>query len=263
MKRVIVFIAILFVLVSGSAPSVPVQEGNQRIRSFSRAKTLLHKVVYSDDADRFTFYCGCKYNEKKEIDWESCGYTPGNQRKRAKRVEWEHIVPVHAFGKDLVEWKTGHPECVDSKGKSFKGRNCASKMNELFQFMAADMYNLVPSVGEINAVRSNYPFKDKTTDEQPYGKCDFRVIKKKAMPADNTKGKIARVYLYMESAYPGFNIVHHKNRKMFKEWDSSNPVTIDECLKNEKIEKLQGNRNHIVYSRCRNIKKQSNLLKIN
>ncbi len=249
MKRFLLFCFILTGFIS-VFPEIHYQQGNETIKSFSRAKRYLHRVIYSDDPDRTTFYCNCKYDDKGKIDWGSCGYVPGRQRKRAKRLEWEHVVPAHAFGKDLPEWKFGHPECITRAGKPFKGRNCASKVNKKFQLMIADMYNLVPSVGEINAVRSNYPFKEKTTDSRPYGECDFRVIDRKAMPADHTKGKIARIYMYMESAYPGFGIIHHKNRKMFEKWDAEHGVTDRECYINQEIEKIQGNRNHIVHSRC-------------
>jgi len=252
MKTIVIFLLTFMFILSAGTP-VTTQEGNQRIKSFSRAKTLLHKVVYSGEKERHTFYCGCKYDEKGKVDWESCGYKPGNIKNRAKKLEWEHVVPAHAFGKDLAEWKNGHPDCVDSKGKPFKGRNCASKVNKKFQFILADMYNLVPAVGEINAVRSNYPFKDKTTDERPFGQCDFRVINNQAMPADHIKGVIARIYLYMDSAYPGHDIVHNKNRAMFNEWDSKHPVNTQECLRSQEIEKLQGNRNNIVFQRCQSL----------
>ena len=52
--------------------------------------------------------------------------------------------------------RDGHPECVSSMGKTFKGRNCARKMAILFRYMEADLYNLYPAIGEVNGLRSNY-----------------------------------------------------------------------------------------------------------
>lgn len=66
---------------------------------------------------------------------------------------WEHIVPAHAFGQSFKEWREGHPECVNRKGKLFRGRNCAQKVNIKFRYMQADMYNLVLAMGEINSLR--------------------------------------------------------------------------------------------------------------
>src|SRR6266436_9092627 len=60
----------------------------------------------------------------------------------SKRLAWEHVVPAEAFGQSFPEWREGHPACVDSKGKAFKGRNCARKMATQFRYMEADLYNL-------------------------------------------------------------------------------------------------------------------------
>lgn len=40
--------------------------------------------------------------------------------KRAKKVEWEHVVPAENFGRAFSEWRDGQEYCVDSKSQSFK-----------------------------------------------------------------------------------------------------------------------------------------------
>ena len=100
-----------------------VQPGNTSNDSFSKSKKLLHKVIYNDAASRQDIYCGCQYDEKKEVDFASCGYAPQKDNKRAHRIEWEHVVPAEAFGQSFPEWRNGHPDCVDNRGRSFKGRN--------------------------------------------------------------------------------------------------------------------------------------------
>ncbi|EFK08946.1 nuclease, EndA/NucM family [delta proteobacterium NaphS2] len=113
-------LALLFVL-----PCQAVDKGNTTNDSFNKAKKILLRDVYLDH--RTTFYCGYPFNSQKQI--LPCGnYTPKKEGKRAHRLEWEHIVPAHAFGQSVPEWRNGHPECVASKGKPFKGRNCARKM---------------------------------------------------------------------------------------------------------------------------------------
>lgn len=231
-------------------PQLQTQKPNESIKSFSKAKQYLQKVIYGEDSLRKTFYCGCSYSEKLNVDFESCGYVVRKNKKRAKRVEWEHVVPASTFGKHFPEWKNGHPECVDSKGKPFKGRNCASKMSKQFQLMQADMYNLVPAVGEINADRSDFKYGIIPGEERNYGECDFEVSDKTAEPTEKIRGDIARIYMYMDSAYPGFGIINEKNRKMFNEWNDSDPVTLEECERGEKIEKTQGNTNLILKSQC-------------
>jgi len=227
-----------------------IQQPNEFIASFSKAKVLLHKVIHSESASRKTFYCGCSYDEKLNVDFESCGYIPGKNKKRAKRVEWEHIVPASVFGRKFSEWNYGHPDCVDSLGKKFKGRNCASKMNRSFQFMQADMYNLVPAIGEINADRSDFSFGIVSGEKREYGACDFEIENRTAEPAENIRGDIARIYLYMDSAYPGFAIINEKNKKMFEAWNKSDPVDLKECVRNMEIEKIQGNQNLITKNQC-------------
>jgi len=92
-----------------------------------------------------TFYCGCAYAENT-VDLQSCGYQPIKNSKRARQLEWEHVVPAEAFGQSFPEWREGHPECADLKGQPFKGRNCARKVAVLFRYMEADLYNLQPTI---------------------------------------------------------------------------------------------------------------------
>jgi endonuclease I len=141
---------------SSSAPqsSPTASTPTVRVASFNQAKRALERI-YADH--RTTFYCGCRYDAARRIDLGSCGYTPKNAgSSRARRIEWEHVVAAEAFGQSFREWREGHPECLDKRGKPFKGRNCARKMSTAFRRMEADMHNLYPVIGELNALRSNY-----------------------------------------------------------------------------------------------------------
>ena len=139
MKYILIIISLI--ILSSDAYSQ-----NTQITSFSKSKKLLLKV-YKDNP--FTLYCGCKFKGKKP-NLSSCGYIPKKDRKRANRIEWEHVVPAHAFGQSFSEWRNGHPKCVSKKGKKFKGRKCAQKTNEEYRRMQADMFNLYPAIGEVN-----------------------------------------------------------------------------------------------------------------
>jgi deoxyribonuclease-1 len=69
--------------------------------SFPKSKQELRKI-HKDH--QVTFYCGCKYNYSNKdnmIDRGSCGYVPrneyaksGKKNERARRIEFEHVVPV-------------------------------------------------------------------------------------------------------------------------------------------------------------------------
>lgn len=111
--------------------------------SFSQSKKLLLKKVYYDH--HFTFYCENPYEikivngkEKALIIQDSKYYSPrkpstksGKENERAKRVEFEHIMPAENFGRHLSCWKEG-------------GRK-ACKNDPTFNEMEADMHNLVPA----------------------------------------------------------------------------------------------------------------------
>jgi len=56
---------------------------------------------------------------KKAIT-EYNGYTGTKYAKRAKRIEWEHVVPAHNFGQTFEAWRTGDAQCVNNKGKLLK-----------------------------------------------------------------------------------------------------------------------------------------------
>ncbi|MGL5047517.1 MAG: endonuclease [Shewanella sp.] len=87
-------------------------------------------------------------------------------------------------------------------------KNCATNSNE-FNKMEADMHNLVPA---------------------------------------NTRGKIARTYLYMQQTY-GLQIASSQ-LKLFKAWDKTYPVDTIECKRDNAIAQKQGNHNPFVQHAC-------------
>jgi len=196
-----------------------------------------------------TLYCGCSFKGKKP-NLSSCGYIPKKNKKRANRIEWEHVVPAHAFGQSFSEWRDGHTKCVKKNGKKFKGRKCAGKVNKEYRRMQADMFNLYPAIGEVNGRRSNYSMAIIKGEKREFGKCDVEIKNKKVEPKESIRGEIARTYLYMDSVYPGRGIISKKNRKLFDAWNKSDPVDEWECERTKRIEKIQGNRNEIVFEKC-------------
>ncbi|MCP4339837.1 MAG: endonuclease I [Desulfobulbaceae bacterium] len=218
--------------------------GNTTIDSFSKAKKLLLKQVYHDH--RTTFYCGCPFTAKKRII-QSDKFSPTTKYvKRSRKIEWEHVVPAQAFGQSFSEWRDGDPECVNKKGKAFKGRKCAEKVNMTYRYMQADLYNLVPANGQVNALRSNYSYAMIPGEPRVFGSCDMEIEDRKAEPRPEIRGDIARIYFYMDKAYPGRGIIGKKNREMLKAWDKADPVDDWERERCRRIERLQGNRNGFV-----------------
>ncbi|WP_409439113.1 endonuclease [Psychromonas sp. GE-S-Ul-11] len=104
------------------------------------------------------------------------------------RVEWEHVVPAENFGRTFIEWREGDKQCVTSKGKAYKGRKCANRVNDEYKYMKADMHNLFPAIWAVNAMRSNYNFQLLPQVESGFGSCLMKVNNKKAEPPVESRG---------------------------------------------------------------------------
>jgi deoxyribonuclease-1 len=216
--------------------------------SFSKAKKLMMEKVYFDHKE--TLYCGAAFDEKKRVTLPSGFYTE-KHKKRANRVEWEHVVPAENFGRTFSEWRNGHPNCVDSKGKAFKGRNCASKVNKEYRYMQSDLYNLYPAIGAVNAMRSNYNFTMIPDAATVFGTCQVKIDGKKVEPPMESRGQIARTYLYMEQRYPRYRM-SKSQKQLMTVWNSQYPVTSVECKRADRIAAIQGNENLFVSEQCQN-----------
>lgn len=206
-------------------PPRPIQPAHISLpQSFTQAKKILSRQIYANDNERQTFYCGCNYSKDGRIDPLSCGYTPRKAGSmRAARLEWEHIVPSAYIGKGRACWEKGDPECKTSKGKSFKGRRCCQKVDANFRAIEADLHNLVPEIGELNADRSNFPYRNIPGETRLYGSCDFEVDTKlkEAEPAVPLRGFIGRTWLYMHEAH-GVPITDD-DKKVYKAWANRYP----------------------------------------
>jgi len=193
------------------------------IDSFSKAKKLLLKL-YSDR--QITFYCNCQFDQLKKVDADDCGYIPRKNARRGNRIEWEHVVPAHRFGSHLTCWseQASFPRCIKKNGKTLSGRRCCRKINPSFKEMEADMMNLVPAVGELNADRSNYAFGMLEGESRRYGQCDFEVNTRQKItePHVSLRGDIARIYLYFENKY-GLKLTETEEI-YFDQWNMDDPI---------------------------------------
>lgn len=219
---------------------------NTTIDSFNEAKKLLEKKVYPDH--RITIYCNAVFDKKKNITLPD-GFTTSKHEKRSHRVEWEHVVPAENFGRAFPEWRDGHPDCVDSKGRDFKGRRCAEKVNMTYRHMQADMYNLYPAIGSVNALRSNINFGMLPGAKSDFGTCQMKIEGNTVEPPESARGVIARTYKYMDAAYKEFNM-SRQQKQLMDAWDKMYPVDAWECERARRVEKIQKNRNEIVAKAC-------------
>ncbi len=218
------------------------------LTSFTAAKKKARNEVYFDH--RKTLYCVCDYTHSTTasggaIDPTACGYQVRADPARGGQLEWEHIMPAFEFGHLRTCWSEGHAICVNSDGTSFKGRACCKKSgaDPEFRKMEADLHNLAPSVGELNADRSNHPYGMVPGGPREYGVCDFEVggSPKVAEPMESIQGDVARVWLYMSETY---NVrLSQEEQAMFEAWHVADPVDAFELLRDQRIEAIQGNKN--------------------
>jgi deoxyribonuclease-1 len=157
-------------------------------------------------------YCGGTFNAKKKVTPQR-GFTTTKYVKRSKKVEWEHAVPAENFGRTFSEWHDGHKQCINSKGNTFKGRKCAEKVNSEYRYQA-DMFNLYPAIGAVNALRSNYNFTMLPVVKSDFGSCVMKIENKKAEPPEEARGQISRTYLYMEDAYKRYSMSKSQRQLM-------------------------------------------------
>lgn len=248
-------IAVSFFSVSNSFASVENEVIRSAPTSFSKAKKIMAKV-YADNPQ--SFYCGCAFKaqlkasgkgKKLTPDLASCGYKIRKQKKRAQRIEWEHVMPAHHFGQHMACWKQG-------------GRK-ACKKDPKFRAMEADLVNLVPAVGEVNGDRSNYKFglladtesvnssasssanfsanpstKPSAKPPASYGACAMRIDfkAKRAEPPEQVRGDIARIYFYMSEKY---NIpLSDQQQKLFQAWAKQDPADDWEVTRQQRLAKF-------------------------
>ena len=216
-------------------PSRPRVTSSSSQQDFDHAKRELRKLFGKGE----DFYCSCHYDfdQKPQVNPQACGLNLKGDR--ARRIEWEHVVPASAFGRKFAEWKKGDAQC--GNGKKKKGRECARIASAEFRQMEGDMYNLVPAVGELNRLRGDKVYAEIPGEMREFGKCDFETLGQKTEPRDEIRGDIARIYFYMDARYPGFEIINTDNKSMMERWHLADPMDEAERRRIAKIAAIQGN----------------------
>lgn len=195
---------------------------------------------------RKTFFCGCAYTSEHRVARGTCGYRTRADEALSKRVSWDRIVPVRAFGAHRACWKTA--TCKDEAGNAYSGVRCCRETDPVFAAMERDLHNLVPVVSEIQNDRSNFPFGEIEREERLYGACDFEVDRgrKIAEPREEIRGDIARAYLYLYRTYGDGLPLRREELQTFVEWDVADPADEWEVRRNRQIADIQGMSNGFV-----------------
>lgn len=220
--RSILLFAMWFVQVSAWA-NVP--------QTYTEAKQIAREIWQEN---RATFYCGCRYDKQGLIDFNSCDFSPRNKRKN-KRIEWEHVVPVSWYGQQLPCWRSKN--CTN-KNKVMSNRACCQKTDPRFRKMETDLHNLVPCERDVNRARANFPFVELTQNQSGYDEfqgCQLLINDKQrwVAPPNERKGWIARINLYMIKTYS--IPLSKKLIATYEAWDKAYPPSAEETAWLEKV----------------------------
>ncbi|MCH8173410.1 MAG: endonuclease, partial [Proteobacteria bacterium] len=233
----IVFFLMAF---SGTPPAetTPIFEETNYPTSWSTTKKRATEI---HEGHEITIYCGCEYTPKGAsggvIDHSTCEFLnrPNISDTRAVRLEWEHIVPASLMpAREHSCWIDGsRSECERNGPPEIKA-------------MIFDLHNLVPSVGQVNADRSNLRYGEIEGEVLVFGRCDFEYSRELgiAEPAPEVRGDVARVWFYMRDTHgvvftPG-------EEEMFQEWSEGDPVGEWEIERNRRIYCEQGTFNSYI-----------------
>jgi len=201
--------------------------------NFDQAKKLAQRI-HAPAAT--SFYCDCtiRWQGSKGIpDLAGCGYQVRKNGPRANRIELEHVMPAHHLGHQRQCWQSG-------------GRKKCVKTDSVFRLMEADLYNLVPAIGEVNGDRSNYRFGMLPATPALHGACPVRVDFKQQVfePPASVRGDIARTYFYMADKYN--LILSRAQQQLFMAWHQLDPVSPAELQLNQRTRQHMGHDNPFI-----------------
>lgn len=185
------------------------------IADYSEARALLWSSLYREGGN--TLYCGESFN---------------SQQRNGFNVE--HVFPM--------SWVTNSLDCGT--------RNQCRAKSATFNKIEADLHNLYPSRTDVNQARSSFAFGEINGERREFGSdCDFEVSEnlRLAEPAPSTRGEVARSMFYMAYQYRQNGLkLFSKQQRLLQQWHQSDAPSEHEKSRNNKIEKLQGNRNPFI-----------------
>ena len=139
--------------------------------------------------------------------------------------------------------------------------------SDLYALVQSDLHNILPSNSEATSKRSDYPPGTVNSVSFDNGGCKVGTGLISGyetnlwQPADNLKGDIARIYMYMAAAYPQslwhgrgtmlyadgyYPLLTTYGRNILLDWHRSDPVSEDELLRDRAVFDAQGNSNPFI-----------------
>lgn len=200
---------------------------------------MASRVYHDVRVDR---YCGCTYDNNLRVDLKTCPMKTDQFKNRQDGIEWEHVVPASDFGRQRPCWRN------TPQGTS--GRDHCGRVDETYRVIEADPHNLIPVIGALNGIRSNYRFGmvSAGTEDPLVSGCGFKVGREAGgrfiEPPDEVKGEIARIYFYMGDRYG--HRIGRSQRRVFDAWNRQFPPDAFEIERDQRLAAATGLSNPFV-----------------
>lgn len=187
----------------------------------------------------YTLFCQYPLADDFTLMVRACDLCPPEARK----VKWMNIVPAKRLASGRLCHE--HKICLDRHGKPYRGLRCCRKKDEKFIAMEHDLHNIVPEDPRLARLNIGYTLIDNQPSNMAFV-CDVRIDHKTKtlQPPPQSRGQIARAYLYMSDHYQ--LELSEQERALFLKWHTQHPPTAWEQEKNIEIFAHQNTRNHWV-----------------
>lgn len=212
MRKVACLLAVLLMVacVEGREKQPPLS--SKKLVDYKAARQVFWQEVYPGGGE--TLYCGRPFLPKAR-----------------RNFNIEHVFPM--------SWATNGLNCG-------KRKQCRAS-SDLFNIIEADLHNLYPARTDVNRARDSFRFGELSGEPRPFGRdCDFEVNAEDrvAEPRPEVRGDIARAMFYMATEYQEQGLQLFKRQaELMAQWNDLDPPSKQELRRNDRIEKLQGNRN--------------------
>lgn len=207
--------------------------------TFQESKQLVKRLWAEHRVD---FYCGCRFDARMNVSG-ACGMPvpltrKGEPNQRARRIEWEHVVPAADFGRQRPCWRE-----VGARRPKESAREFCERTDPAFARMHADPRNLVPAIGLLNQYRSDLRYAEIPGEEREYGTCDFERSatgggERSIEPPAGVKGDVARIYFYYEARHG--HRIGRQQRQLFEAWSRMDPPDDWELERDRELERVTG-----------------------
>ena len=205
MTKLLVFTFLALITFSVKADQ-PIQYNYNEV-----AANIFWQQLYGEGG--WTLYCGLKFN-RPSISEDSITLTI------------EHIYPTSRM--------------ISALGCNSRSQ-CYEQKKNMFSVMEADLHNLYPVRLDLSNSLYNSEFGEIEGDDWRVGDCDFERKNGIVQPRSLARGNVARSIFYM---YDRYNLPLKKDTlEILKRWNMEDPPSQQEIVRNDRIEKIQGNRN--------------------